>query len=41
MAAIQTYNPFVPEIKENPYPAYEWLRREHPVYHNEDWISGC
>ena len=35
MAAMETYNPFVPEVKDNPYPAYEWLRREHPVYHNE------
>ena len=35
MVAIQTYNPFVPEVKKNPYPAYEWLRREHPVYFNE------
>ena len=35
MAAIETYNPFVPEVKNDPYPAYEWLRREHPVYYNE------
>ena len=35
MAAIQMYNPFAPEVKDNPYPAYEWLRREHPVYYNE------
>lgn len=35
MAALTSYNPFVPEVKENPYPAYEWLRREHPVYYNE------
>ena len=35
MAAMETYSPFVPEVKNNPYPAYEWLRREHPVYHNE------
>ena len=41
MTAIQTYNPFAPEVKENPYPAYDWLRREHPVYYNEDldfWV---
>ena len=41
MAVITSYNPFVPEVKENPYPAYEWLRREHPVYHNEElgfWV---
>ena len=36
MAAMTSYNPFVPEVKENPYPAYEWLRREHPVYYNEE-----
>lgn len=35
MAALTSYNPFLPEVKENPYPAYEWLRREHPVYYNE------
>ena len=41
MAAMQSYNPFAPEVKENPYPVYEWLRREHPVYHNEEldfWV---
>lgn len=35
MAAIETYNPFATEVKNNPYPAYEWLRREQPVYYNE------
>ena len=35
MAVEQSYNPFVPEVRNNPYPAYEWLRREHPVYYNE------
>ena len=35
MAVEQSYNPFVPEVRNNPYPAYEWLRLEHPVYYNE------
>ncbi len=35
MTTITEYNPFAPEVKENPYPYYAWLRREHPVYRNE------
>lgn len=35
MSTITEYNPFAPEVKENPYPYYAWLRREHPVYRNE------
>lgn len=27
------YNPFLPEIQENPYPHYAYLRRHAPVYH--------
>ena len=30
------YNPFARDIQTNPYPAYQWLRDEAPVYHNED-----
>ena len=26
------YNPLLPEVRENPYPYYEELRRKHPVY---------
>ena len=26
------YNPILPEVKENPYPFYEELRKNHPVY---------
>ena len=29
------YNPFAPEVKEDPYPYYAALRREHPVYRTE------
>jgi cytochrome P450 len=32
---ITEYDFFAPATKENPYPAYAWLRAEHPVYHNE------
>ncbi len=34
MAPIIEYNPFATAVKENPYPYYAWLRREHPVYYN-------
>jgi cytochrome P450 len=34
MVTITEYNPFAPEVKENPYPYYAWLRREHPVYYH-------
>ena len=26
------YNPFLPEVKDNPYPYYQWLRDHAPVY---------
>ena len=29
------YNPFLPEVKANPYPYYAHLRRQAPVYHVE------
>lgn len=32
---ITEYDFFSPDVKENPYPYYAWLRKEHPVYHNE------
>jgi len=35
MPVITEYDPFAAEVKENPYPYYAWLRREHPVYHNQ------
>jgi cytochrome P450 len=34
MSPITAYNPFDAAVKANPYPYYDWLRREHPVYHN-------
>ena len=30
------YNPFARDIQTNPYPAYQWLRDEAPVYHNAE-----
>jgi cytochrome P450 len=30
------YNPFARETQINPYPVYQWLRDEAPVYHNPD-----
>jgi cytochrome P450 len=41
---ITEYDPFAAEVKANPYPYYDWLRREHPVYHNERlniWALSC
>ncbi|MEX2238758.1 MAG: cytochrome P450 [Dehalococcoidia bacterium] len=35
MVTVTEYDPFAAEVKEDPYPYYEWLRREAPVYHNE------
>ncbi len=35
------YNPAAPEVKENPYPYYAYLRAHAPVYHLEDlgWLA--
>jgi cytochrome P450 len=30
------YNPFSRETQSNPFPVYQWLRDEAPVYHNPD-----
>ena len=30
------YNPFARDIQTNPYPVYQWLRDEAPVYQNEE-----
>jgi cytochrome P450 len=35
MQTITHYSPFSTTTRENPYPQYDWLRREHPVYYNE------
>jgi len=32
---LVNYNPFLPEVKENPYPYYAYLRRHAPVYQVE------
>ncbi len=38
---ISCFDPFSPEAREDPYPFYAWLRREAPVYYNEErdfWV---
>jgi cytochrome P450 len=30
------YSPYDPDVQHNPFPYYQWLRDEVPVYHNED-----
>jgi cytochrome P450 len=35
MTQITEYSPFVPAVKEDPYPHYAWLRKHHPVYYND------
>jgi cytochrome P450 len=35
MAPITEYSPFVPAVKEDPYPYYAWLRERHPVYYHD------
>lgn len=35
MPTITSYSPFSTAVQDNPYPHYDWLRREHPVYYNE------
>jgi cytochrome P450 len=34
MTSEREFNPFSHEHHENPYPTYQWLRDEAPVYHN-------
>jgi cytochrome P450 len=41
MTAATGFNPLSPEFRQNPYPAYAWLRRERPVFHIEQagwWV---
>jgi cytochrome P450 len=33
---MREFNPFDFEFHRNPYPTYEWLRDESPVYHNNE-----
>jgi cytochrome P450 len=35
-APVGLYDPFVHAMVDDPYPIYRELRREHPVYHNEE-----
>lgn len=37
MRTIAAYSPFDRDVKQDPYPFYDWLRREHPVYYNEQF----
>jgi cytochrome P450 len=34
---MELYDPYMPEIKEDPYPVYRRLRAEAPVYYMEKW----
>ena len=34
MVTVTEYNPYAPDVIENPYPYYAWLRAERPVYQN-------
>jgi len=36
VAQVSGYNPFAARVKENPYPYYDWLRREAPVYYSQE-----
>ena len=39
--ATLKFNPFLPEVRENPYPFYEQLRTEDPVHQSfigGDWL---
>ncbi len=31
------YDPFSAEFKADPFPVYDWMREEAPVYHSEKW----
>lgn len=39
--STRTYDPWAPDVLQDPYPHYAWLRAEAPVYHVEDhdiWV---
>ena len=43
MAATEmtAYDPWDPAVLEDPYPAYDWLRANHPIYHvaeHDIWV---
>ncbi|MGD9890652.1 MAG: cytochrome P450 [Dehalococcoidia bacterium] len=35
MTTVSGFHPLSAEFKQDPYPSYAWLRREQPVYHDE------
>jgi cytochrome P450 len=35
MTTVAGFYPLSPDFKQDPYPSYVWLRREQPVYHDE------
>ena len=37
VATITAYSPYDTAVKDSPYPYYEWLRDEQPVYYNEKY----
>ncbi|MBM6406031.1 cytochrome P450/oxidoreductase [Phycicoccus sp. CSK15P-2] len=36
-ATPREYDPFSDEFKADPFPVYDWMREEAPVYHSEKW----
>jgi cytochrome P450 len=44
MRAMTDYSPCAADVKANPSPSYDWLRREQPVYYNarlDFWALSC
>ena len=37
VATRREYDPFSDDFKADPFPVYDWLREEAPVYHSERW----
>ncbi len=40
-SSIAGYDPFAPDVLDDPYPSYAWLRAEAPAYHVEEhdvWV---
>src|SRR4051812_27721301 len=33
---LPVFDPFAPQMAEDPYPTYAWLRAHEPVHHNRD-----
>src|SRR5262249_35987555 len=40
VAEVLTYNPFLPEVREDPYPQYRKLRESDPV-HRSPFLEMC